>query len=639
MFCLFTGYFLIQSKLLCLPKYAKWYHKLCFQQSVTRSTDIKSGTLNDLTPISNKKDEELNLSILNRSTLAEVLLEAIPQMIIQSVNSAWMGNFSFFAILSLSFSSFAILSALYRYVYYHLWHKLPYSQIPVLFKPVPRTVQFGLQMKQQSNDSKTTQHSDTLITTASAIPNAESEYVTIILHPETKNVLSVICKGLFRNIVEISKISDSSLLIQYGIQAGDIIELIDGEPCKYDMVVNELADNYHQTTIVVRRCHRPRAAISETIFSENGVDNILIISLPERASTEDSGSGSCDIGMTIEEIPSLFQSISVFRVSDVVADSFAYSQGVRSGYYVVGVNDKDCLTFSELNSAINSNKNCRIIVKQVANSRSDAVYLRHVIAQHLRSNYILLFNMKNGYPHYNNYKLFPHEYVSSFHLFLQLALIWLGLLIVQFFWFSAFWLPFTMCKFAISSFQYCYAYLTKHISAETLLVNDESKHTDTPCTVPRVTIRSKSHYITSVPIIQWLYLFVINLGMGVTHYGYIKYFTSRKNRPEILSYNYYYVEIFIFILLIVYFFVNCSHIAFTQFMTKYGSLFIIVLQALDIYLIVYYIIPYTTSSGIYFFVMEGYYLRAITNSILICIILLTYIWNFFKLLYVKLIFT
>ena len=75
-------------------------------------------------------------SPINRKTfhqlfLIRLLLENIPQIIVQSLNNSKLNNWDTLAIVSTVFSVIFLLSNLYRYCYYLGWKRMPLNEIPL----------------------------------------------------------------------------------------------------------------------------------------------------------------------------------------------------------------------------------------------------------------------------------------------------------------------------------------------------------------------------------------------------------------------------------------------------------------------------------------------------------------------------
>jgi hypothetical protein len=120
------GYYLIQSKLLTLQFYEKLWHDINFSNAFT------SGNID--ASMANRREKLLNLRLLNRAVVTEIWFEAVPQIIIQSVNNVRMKSFGLVPQISLVSSVLLIVNSYYRIFYFNVVHRIPLSEIPAHLK-------------------------------------------------------------------------------------------------------------------------------------------------------------------------------------------------------------------------------------------------------------------------------------------------------------------------------------------------------------------------------------------------------------------------------------------------------------------------------------------------------------------------
>lgn len=136
------GYYLIQTKLLSLPFYIELWHDLLF---VTSTNDVRvsevalSSHSTDTNSLPSKSSPDLrvnqvNLHTLNKAILIEIYFEAIPQIVIQTINNTRMNSFGTISLISLVISVLIICNTLYRLLYYYFYHGVPLGEIPIAMK-------------------------------------------------------------------------------------------------------------------------------------------------------------------------------------------------------------------------------------------------------------------------------------------------------------------------------------------------------------------------------------------------------------------------------------------------------------------------------------------------------------------------
>jgi hypothetical protein len=72
----------------------------------------------------------IDTGLLNRSLLAEFVLETLPQLALQSINNTSIGSWSVESLISTSFSIFMAISGLYKYVYWQFYKNVDIEDVP-----------------------------------------------------------------------------------------------------------------------------------------------------------------------------------------------------------------------------------------------------------------------------------------------------------------------------------------------------------------------------------------------------------------------------------------------------------------------------------------------------------------------------
>ena len=72
----------------------------------------------------------VDVTMLNKSILTELIFESLPQIIIQVVNGFFMKTFTLVGYFSIAMSSFFIINGIYSFVFYLYCKKVPFDKIP-----------------------------------------------------------------------------------------------------------------------------------------------------------------------------------------------------------------------------------------------------------------------------------------------------------------------------------------------------------------------------------------------------------------------------------------------------------------------------------------------------------------------------
>ena len=153
---LFLGFYLYQCKLLQHDSVIDVWCPLLYQDYCANKEKASI--------------EGIHIGMFNRAVISEVFLESIPQLIVQTINNVLTDQFSIISLFSVISASVMILSTIYRYAYYWIWHCIPLNEIPIMSKPdvssAKRDVEIGstiynwilngipLYLNESSNSSK-----------------------------------------------------------------------------------------------------------------------------------------------------------------------------------------------------------------------------------------------------------------------------------------------------------------------------------------------------------------------------------------------------------------------------------------------------------------------------------------------------
>lgn len=112
------GMFLYQSKVICIgPVWNYWISKWLGIDHPSYQALLKG-------------EDEIDLAILNKSLLAEFLIETLPQLIIQSVNTVFINDVNAVFLFSVILSSYDTINGLWKYGYYILYLGKSFSEVP-----------------------------------------------------------------------------------------------------------------------------------------------------------------------------------------------------------------------------------------------------------------------------------------------------------------------------------------------------------------------------------------------------------------------------------------------------------------------------------------------------------------------------
>ena len=77
-------------------------------------------------------NSDVSMTLFNEGMFYGILLESIPQLVIQIINNFKTDTWSGIAILSAAASSVCLFSVLYRYVYYIFYLKMNVADVPIV---------------------------------------------------------------------------------------------------------------------------------------------------------------------------------------------------------------------------------------------------------------------------------------------------------------------------------------------------------------------------------------------------------------------------------------------------------------------------------------------------------------------------
>jgi hypothetical protein len=111
------GYYLMQVKLFAHPKIRNLFDRVCW--------------IGDVNELLNSVDTKQ----INESSFFEVVLESIPQLVLQSINESYNFNGSELPtifLVSVTMTSLVISTNLYRFIYWTFWIGVPLGSVPML---------------------------------------------------------------------------------------------------------------------------------------------------------------------------------------------------------------------------------------------------------------------------------------------------------------------------------------------------------------------------------------------------------------------------------------------------------------------------------------------------------------------------
>ncbi len=90
--------------------------------------------------------------LLNRVVFTELVLESIPQMIIQGINCTWLDGWGVVSIISFSFSALMLMKLTAKFVYWMFYHEQPLSAVPTGIDANISNPVFGGDLQLQSHE-------------------------------------------------------------------------------------------------------------------------------------------------------------------------------------------------------------------------------------------------------------------------------------------------------------------------------------------------------------------------------------------------------------------------------------------------------------------------------------------------------
>ncbi len=106
--------------------------------------------------------EDIDTKLYNETYFSGVLMESIPQFILQVINSVYTKQMNAITVVSISFSAMMIINSVYRFVYFVLHSKTPLRDIPILFL---KNIQLaGVVGEQRGKDGTSTGEEDNNLT-------------------------------------------------------------------------------------------------------------------------------------------------------------------------------------------------------------------------------------------------------------------------------------------------------------------------------------------------------------------------------------------------------------------------------------------------------------------------------------------
>lgn len=154
------------------------------------------------------------------------------------------------------------------------------------------------------------------------------------------------------------------ILLDEGIQNGDIIWSIDGEE------QNDLAKAQQKiildkpTTLVVKR-------IQWEAPNTDSSTSVEVMSQPQMVSYFDTIRLSQDLsGRIVSENPKQLMSLRMpFVVKDFVAGSVAKTAGMKAGDRVVAINRQECQTYADISACLMENKGQEVVIGYIRNGQ------------------------------------------------------------------------------------------------------------------------------------------------------------------------------------------------------------------------------------------------------------------------------
>ncbi len=80
-----------------------------------------------------RKDMTFDKALFNEALFFEFVTETLPQLAIQSINNILIGKLTPIALFSASLSSVIAIDGVYQFLYYRLYLKVEYSDVPLMF--------------------------------------------------------------------------------------------------------------------------------------------------------------------------------------------------------------------------------------------------------------------------------------------------------------------------------------------------------------------------------------------------------------------------------------------------------------------------------------------------------------------------
>jgi hypothetical protein len=480
------GYYLMQTKLLTLPFYERLWHDLLFSSPFT---------LDNLIPeiAGSPKIEEkiLNLQMLNRAVLTEIWCEAIPQIIVQSVNNVRMKSFGLIPKISLVSSILLIVNSYYRIFYFNLVHRIPLSEIPARlktplsplvtiktkFQKLSTTVKHqtnslffhptdreGEELNQQEMSSSSSSSSKNSVPCSPILVSFQKGETGIVLKKSLVYLSAEEVSSEEVSSEEVSEEETSSQMKKRKKQQGRIGEM----PSVF--LINEDCQSY---LLGVRRGYvvesvngLPYSTTSQVIFGSNHCgEPCEVIFRPPRnpyviVRLESQIQTFKDIGLVVSHHRSCFLDVGYFQVDSVDSSSICYNSGVRDGSRIMSVNGKcfiprmrielfshpddcDCdwlerlLSFSFKSCEKGSSHSPLIVFK---NHQSGTSWLdvwstdQEILNNHLRSVLFLIVTSKNGVPYFGRIPLFFTEVLDNFPTLCLFVFAWILVITLQLCW-------------------------------------------------------------------------------------------------------------------------------------------------------------------------------------------------------------
>jgi hypothetical protein len=381
------------------------------------------------------------------------------------------------------------MSALYRFIYYKLWHGLSFSQMPVMFS---KATDKGM-LQQSLLPSKPSLKDDAATTDKKSRINSfalQSDYVIGSSASSSSSYrnstvaapvigvqwthhcgvsLAIKNIGYFSSsgsCVIVQSIDEASEAYASGVREGFVLNAVQGQSVS-------AADAALETVLTSKEGIMVEFADTAHLSMNTSSGSPLsdIVDIMRVPMTFTAGS---QLGLEFEERRSLFSSLSMYIVTEVTPGGVAADAGVCPGWMVSAINgNRDFssgdfeheISFKSVHSpspthSVPNVLSQNIEVEFIASTEGKVFFSfqQHLLNQKLRQSGLLLLTFPSGIPTFRGINLFPSITLNNFGLASAYCFASLALMGMHCGWFG-FWLAWKITYVGLATISYPFRYV------------------------------------------------------------------------------------------------------------------------------------------------------------------------------------